>query len=68
VIPFLFVYGEKQNKENLKNRSLEFLEQLPSEENSIIEKWEKWVWNRGRHLKVRRSFSLKINTVNGKNV
>jgi hypothetical protein len=41
VIPFLFVYGEKQNKENLKNRSLEFLEQLPSEENSIIEKWEK---------------------------
>ena len=41
VIPFLFVYGEKQNKDNLKNRSLEFLEQLPSEENSIIEKWGK---------------------------
>jgi len=41
VIPFLFVYGEKQNKENLKNRSLEFLEQLPAEENSIIEKWSK---------------------------
>jgi hypothetical protein len=41
VIPFLFVYGEKQNKEILKNRSLEFLEQLPSEENSIIEKWGK---------------------------
>lgn len=41
VIPFLFVYGEKQNKENLKNRSLEFLEQLPAEENSIIEKWGK---------------------------
>jgi len=41
IIPFLFVYGEKQNKENLKNRSLEFLEQLPAEENSIIEKWSK---------------------------
>ena len=41
VIPFLFVFGEKQNKENLKNRSLEFLEQLPTEENSIIEKWGK---------------------------
>jgi len=40
VIPFLFVYGEKQNKEHLKNRSLEFLEQLPAEGNSIIEKWE----------------------------
>ncbi|KAF0236423.1 MAG: hypothetical protein FD181_2732 [Prolixibacteraceae bacterium] len=41
VIPFLFVYGEKQNKEYLKNRSLEFLEQLPSERNSIVEKWGK---------------------------
>jgi hypothetical protein len=40
LIPFLFVYGEKQNKEYLKNRSLEFLEYLPSEENSIIEKWK----------------------------
>jgi hypothetical protein len=40
VIPFLFVYGEKQNKEVLKNRSLEYLEQLPAEGNSIIEKWE----------------------------
>lgn len=40
VIPLLFVYGEKQNKENLKNRSLEFLEQIPAEENSVIEKWK----------------------------
>jgi hypothetical protein len=40
VIPFLFVYGEKQNKDYLKNRALEFLEQLPSEENSIVAKWE----------------------------
>jgi hypothetical protein len=41
VIPFLFVYGEKQNKEYLKNRALEFLEQLPSEINSIVENWAK---------------------------
>ena len=41
VIPFLFVYGEKQNKEHLKNRALEFLDQLPAEQNSIIEKWQK---------------------------
>ncbi|WP_346862980.1 DUF2851 family protein [uncultured Draconibacterium sp.] len=39
VIPFLFVYGEKQNKNYLKNRALDFLEQLPSETNSIIKKW-----------------------------
>ncbi len=41
VIPFLFVYGEKQNKDFLKNRALEFLEELPAEENSIVKKWEK---------------------------
>ena len=41
VIPFLFVFGEKQNKPHLKNRALEFLEQLPPENNSIISKWKK---------------------------
>ena len=40
VVPFLFVYGESQNKEQLKNRSLEYLEKLPAESNSIIRKWE----------------------------
>ncbi len=39
VIPFLFVYGEKQNKHALKNRALDFLEQLPAEDNSIVDKW-----------------------------
>ncbi len=41
VIPFLFVFGEKQNKHHLKNRALEFLEQLPAENNSIIKNWNK---------------------------
>ncbi len=41
VLPFLFVYGQKQNKDFLKNRALEFLEQLPAESNSIISNWEK---------------------------
>ncbi len=41
VVPFLFVYGEKQNKQHLKNRALDFLEQLPAEQNSIVAKWEK---------------------------
>ena len=40
VIPFLFVFGEKQNKHHLKNRALEFLEQLPPESNSVITKWK----------------------------
>lgn len=41
VIPFLFVYGEKQNKNELKNRALDFLERLPPESNSIIAQWAK---------------------------
>jgi hypothetical protein len=40
VIPFLFVYGETQNKNHLKNRALDFLEKLPSEKNSITRKWQ----------------------------
>lgn len=40
VIPFLFVYGEYQNRDYLKNRALDFLEQLPPEKNSIVRKWE----------------------------
>ncbi|WP_319479045.1 DUF2851 family protein [uncultured Draconibacterium sp.] len=39
IVPFLFVYGEKQNKHQLKNRALGFLENLPAESNSIISKW-----------------------------
>ncbi len=41
VVPFLFVYGEQQNRDHLKNRALEFLEQLPAENNSIIKNWQK---------------------------
>lgn len=40
VVPFLFVYGERQNKQHLKNTAIEFLENLPPENNSIIRKWE----------------------------
>ena len=40
IIPFLFVYGETQNKPHLKNRALEFLEKLPAEKNSITQKWQ----------------------------
>ncbi len=40
IIPFLFVYGEKQNQHHLKNRALDFLENLPPENNTIVRKWE----------------------------
>ncbi len=41
VVPFLFVFGEIQNKNQLKNRALEFLEKLPPENNSLISHWKK---------------------------
>jgi hypothetical protein len=53
VIPFLFVYGEKQNKPALKNRALEFLEKLPPEKNSKIIKWE------GLGIKSRSAFETQ---------
>lgn len=41
IIPFLFVYGNFQNREYLKNRALEFIEKLPVEKNSIIRNWKR---------------------------
>ncbi|MBN2774085.1 MAG: DUF2851 family protein, partial [Prolixibacteraceae bacterium] len=41
VVPFLFVYGESQLRNELKDRALDFLEKLPPEKNSVIESWEK---------------------------
>ncbi len=40
IVPFLFVYGESQDKPHLKERAIMFLEELPPEKNSIISKWE----------------------------
>jgi hypothetical protein len=39
VVPFLFIYGERQNKKELKQRALDLLESLPPESNSIISRW-----------------------------
>lgn len=39
VIPFLFLYGKKQGKENLCNKAIEWLETCPPENNYIIRSW-----------------------------
>jgi hypothetical protein len=39
VAPFLFLYGERNSIPELKQRSLELLELLPSESNNIISRW-----------------------------
>jgi hypothetical protein len=39
VIPFLYLYGERNNKEFMKEWALLLLESMPSEHNQIISRW-----------------------------
>ena len=41
IVPLIFVYGEQHLNQSLKDRALNFLEQLPPEQNQITEKWTK---------------------------
>ncbi len=40
IVPFLFLYGIKKDDEIYKHRALQFLEQLPKENNGTIKKWD----------------------------
>lgn len=48
MIPFLFCYGKQKNIQELKDKALELLEQIPEEQNSIISGW--------------KNLGLKVNT------
>jgi hypothetical protein len=39
IVPFLFVYGEQNNKPELKLRAIDLLELLPPEKNQVISRW-----------------------------
>jgi hypothetical protein len=39
LVPFLFLYGDRNNKPELKERALKILEELPSENNTILRHW-----------------------------
>ncbi len=41
VIPFLFIYGKKRNIKELRDKAIQFLEEIPAEKNSILKNWEK---------------------------
>lgn len=41
VVPFLFVYGQKKNLAEFRERAIEILEEIPPEKNSVITKWKK---------------------------
>lgn len=40
IVPMIFLYGKMQGKENLCKHAIELLKQIPSEQNSIITKWQ----------------------------
>ena len=40
VVPFLFCYASHKNDEELKDKAVQILEQIPSERNSIIANWQ----------------------------
>jgi hypothetical protein len=44
IIPFLFVYGKKRGDETYTERALRLLEQVPPEDNAIIEGWKNCGW------------------------
>lgn len=39
LVPFLFLYGERNNKPELKERALKIMEELPSENNTFLRHW-----------------------------
>lgn len=39
LVPFLFLYGERNNKPELKEHALKMMEELPSENNTILRHW-----------------------------
>ena len=40
VIPAIFVYGKTRDLQEVSEKALSFLEEIPSEENSIIDEWK----------------------------
>lgn len=41
MVPFLFAMRSEKNNQQLKDKALQLLEQLPSERNAIITAWQK---------------------------
>lgn len=39
VIPFLFLYGKERNEEKIMEKSLSWMQSIPSEDNKVIKNW-----------------------------
>lgn len=67
VAPFLFIYGRQRGVEELENRSLDLLEGLPPEDNSIIRKWQEIGIGAGTAFRTQGLLELKNEYCNRKN-
>jgi len=64
VVPFLFAYGNYKNIQSFKDRALEFLEQIPGEKNSIINRYEKLGMTSNKAYHTQALLELKKNYCN----
>ena len=61
VVPFYFLFGDNQNKLILKDRALEILEQLPAENNRLIDRWAEAGISAGNALESQALLQLQRN-------
>lgn len=66
VVPFLFVYGDYYQKQHLKDRALDYLEQIPAEANSIISNWNQLGISASSAFDSQALIQLKNSHCNGK--
>lgn len=59
IVPFLFVYGDLNGKQDMKDKALDWLGQLPPESNSVISNWEKLGVNPESALETQALLQLK---------
>lgn len=70
IIPCLFAYGESRGENQYKEKALHYLENITSEDNSIIEKWKKLgircnsAYYSQALLQLRNEYCIKKNCLN----
>ncbi len=67
IAPFLFLYGKSIDRESLKEKALELLEELQSEKNTIINEWRKLGMNPSSAYQSQALLHLKKNYCDKKN-
>lgn len=59
VVPFMFYYGKMQGLNELKEKAIHLLSQLPPEKNSIIKSWQQIGWPAQEAMQTQAMLQLK---------